>query len=77
MKVSRIGAMLISSAPVVEIAMVTSKVGADLRAIESVSPAPPSVTAVVPPLWTTSRPGKGGAGSSSVTATATFAVRPS
>ena len=49
-KVSRIGAMLISSAPVVAMVMVTFEVGADLRAIETVSPAPPSVTPVDPPL---------------------------
>ena len=66
-KVRRIGAMPISSPPVVQIAMVTLDVGAAARAIRSVSPAPPSVTPVDPPLWTTTRAGGGVVGASKVT----------
>ena len=48
--VKTVGVIATSSTPAVQMVMVTSEVGAELRAINSVSPAPPSATAVDPPL---------------------------
>ena len=66
-KVSTETGMLISPGPLVEMVIVTSEVGAAVRAIRRLSSAPPSVTTVVPRLSVTERPFWAATGGSKVT----------